>query len=75
MEAPAAVVPEEEQHHELAPQLQFPPGYHFVPTELELLGYLRGKIEGQEHPLAVVNEVAILDWQPGSLVGKQKQIN
>jgi hypothetical protein len=74
MEAPAAVVPEEE-HHELAPQLQFPPGYHFVPTELELLGYLRGKIEGQEHPLAVVNEVAILDWQPGSLVGKQKQIN
>jgi hypothetical protein len=72
MEAAAAVVQEGEQHHELAPQLQFPPGYHFVPTELELLGYLRGKIEGlEEQPLAVVNEVAILDWQPGSLVGKQ----
>uniref|UniRef100_K3ZDH6 NAC domain-containing protein n=1 Tax=Setaria italica TaxID=4555 RepID=K3ZDH6_SETIT len=62
----------EEQHHELAPQLQFPPGYHFVPTEQELLSYLRSKIEGQEQPLAVVNEVAILDWQPGSLVEAYK---
>ncbi|RCV16375.1 hypothetical protein SETIT_3G133100v2 [Setaria italica] len=67
-----AAVVQEEQHHELAPQLQFPPGYHFVPTEQELLSYLRSKIEGQEQPLAVVNEVAILDWQPGSLVEAYK---
>ena len=60
------------QPHELVRQLQFPPGYHFVPTEAELVDvYLRGKIEGREPPLNVVNEVAVLEWQPGSLVGKQ----
>ncbi|CAN6331871.1 unnamed protein product [Urochloa humidicola] len=59
--------------HELVSQLNFPPGYHFVPTETELLDvYLRRKIEGQALPLSVVNEVAILDWQPGSLVEAYK---
>ncbi|RLN28995.1 hypothetical protein C2845_PM05G28090 [Panicum miliaceum] len=59
--------------HELVRQLQFPPGYHFVPTEAELVDvYLRGKIEGREPPLDVVNEVAVLDWQPGSLVEAYK---
>ena len=60
------------QPHELVRQLQFPPGYHFVPTEAELVDvYLRARIEGRELPLDVVNEIAVLDWQPGSLVGKQ----
>ncbi|CAN6327148.1 unnamed protein product [Urochloa humidicola] len=59
--------------HELVSQLSFPPGYHFAPTETELLDiYLRCKIEGQTLPLSVVNEVAILDWQPGSLVEAYK---
>ncbi|CAL4901648.1 unnamed protein product [Urochloa decumbens] len=59
--------------HELVSQLTFPPGYHFVPTETELLDvYLRRKIEGQALPLSVVNEVAILDWQPGNLVEAYK---
>ncbi|CAN6353162.1 unnamed protein product [Urochloa humidicola] len=59
--------------HKLVWQLNFPPGYHFVPTEAELLDvYLRRKIEGQVLPLGVVNEVAILDWQPGSLVEAYK---
>ncbi|CAL5096418.1 unnamed protein product [Urochloa decumbens] len=59
--------------HELVSQLSFPPGYHFVPTETELLDvYLRRKIEGHALPLSVVNEVAILDWQPGNLVEAYK---
>ncbi|PUZ64612.1 hypothetical protein GQ55_3G156200 [Panicum hallii var. hallii] len=61
------------QPHELVRQLQFPPGYHFVPTEAELVDvYLRGKIDGRELPLDIVNEVAVLDWQPGSLVEAYK---
>nr|CAB3460630.1 unnamed protein product [Digitaria exilis] len=63
---------QEPQQHELVQQLQFPPGYHFAPTELEIVNYLRRKIEGHELPLHVVNEVAILDWQPGSLVESYK---
>ncbi|CAN6335788.1 unnamed protein product [Urochloa humidicola] len=63
----------EQPSHELVSQLNFPPGYHFVPTETELLDvYLRRKIEGQALPLGVVNEVAILDWQPGSLIEAYK---
>ncbi|CAN6326086.1 unnamed protein product [Urochloa humidicola] len=63
----------EQPSHKLVSQLNFPPGYHFVPTETELLDvYLRRKIEGQVLPLGVVNEVAILDWQPGSLVEAYK---
>ncbi|TVU20160.1 hypothetical protein EJB05_36358 [Eragrostis curvula] len=59
--------------HELVPQLQFPPGYRFVPTEEELVDvYLRCKIEGQKLPLDVVNEVTILEWQPGKLVETYK---
>ncbi|CAL4911203.1 unnamed protein product [Urochloa decumbens] len=62
-----------QRSHKLVLQLNFPPGYHFVPTETELLDiYLRRKIEGQALPLGVVNEVAILDWQPGSLVEAYK---
>ncbi|OEL17622.1 hypothetical protein BAE44_0021364 [Dichanthelium oligosanthes] len=61
------------QQQELAQQLQFPPGYRFTPTEHELImDYLRNKIEGRQPPLAVVNEIAILDWQPGSLVEAYK---
>ncbi|CAD6332749.1 unnamed protein product [Miscanthus lutarioriparius] len=59
--------------HELVPQLQFPPGYRFVPTEEELVdAYLRAKIEGHKLPLAVVNDVSILEWQPGRLVEEYK---
>ncbi|CAN6204439.1 unnamed protein product [Urochloa humidicola] len=59
--------------HELVSQLNFPLGYHFGPTESELLDvYLRCKIEGHALPLGVVNEVAILDWQPGDLVEAYK---
>lgn len=60
----------------LVPQLQFPPGYRFVPTEEELVDvYLRAKIEGRKLPLDVVNDVSILEWQPGKLVGKQCNAN
>ncbi|KAL6848727.1 hypothetical protein ACP4OV_021310 [Aristida adscensionis] len=62
------------QRHELVPELQFPPGFHFVPTEYELVDvYLRRKIERLELPLNVINEVDILDWQPGQLVEAYKR--
>ncbi|KAL6609444.1 hypothetical protein ACP70R_039413 [Stipagrostis hirtigluma subsp. patula] len=61
------------QRHELVRQLRFPPGFRFAPTEDELVDvYLRRKIEGRELPLDVVNEVAILEWQPGQLVEAYK---
>ncbi|XP_062179520.1 uncharacterized protein LOC133884190 [Phragmites australis] len=59
--------------HELVRQLQFPPGFRFVPTKEELIDvYLRCKIEGRKPPLDVVNEVIILEWQPGRLVEAYK---
>ncbi|GJM89857.1 hypothetical protein PR202_ga06080 [Eleusine coracana subsp. coracana] len=59
--------------HELVRQLQFPPGFRFVPTEEELVDvYLRSKIEGRKLPLDVVNEVKLLEWQPGKLVETYK---
>ncbi|KAL6620762.1 hypothetical protein ACP70R_035901 [Stipagrostis hirtigluma subsp. patula] len=61
------------QRHELVRQLRFPMGFRFAPTEDELVDvYLRRKIEGRELPLDVVNEVAILEWQPGQLVEAYK---
>ena len=58
--------------HELVPQLQFPPGYRFVPTaEVDVDELLLAKIEGHKLPLEVINDVSILEWQPGKLVGKQ----
>jgi hypothetical protein len=58
------------EKHELVPELRFPPGFHFQPTELTLVDfYLRAKIEGRELPIHVINEVDLLKWQPGELVG------
>lgn len=54
--------------HELVPHLRFPPGYHFLPSEEELIDvYLRAKIEGRNLPLHVVN---LLHREPGKVVGK-----
>uniref|UniRef100_A0A8I6Z9A6 NAC domain-containing protein n=1 Tax=Hordeum vulgare subsp. vulgare TaxID=112509 RepID=A0A8I6Z9A6_HORVV len=58
---------------ELVPQLRFPAGYHFRPTDEELLDvYLRAKIDGREPPLDVFMDVNILDWDPDELVEKRK---
>ncbi|KAJ1262835.1 hypothetical protein BS78_09G140300 [Paspalum vaginatum] len=68
---------DQDDERQLVRQLQFAPGYRFVPSEQDLVNvYLRGKIEGwKNNNLAlnnVVNEVAILEWQPGALVEKYK---
>ena len=56
--------------HDLVPQLQFAPGYHFLPTDEELLDvYLRGKIEGRKPPLEIFTDVNFLDWDPDKLIG------
>lgn len=59
-----------EEVEELVPQLRFPAGYHFLPTDEELLDvYLRAKIDGREPPLDVFMDVDILDWHPALLLG------
>ncbi|KAF7105470.1 hypothetical protein CFC21_106279 [Triticum aestivum] len=61
------------EEKELVPQLRFPAGYHFRPTDEELLDvYLRAKIDGREPPLDVFMDVDILDWDPAELVEKRK---
>jgi hypothetical protein len=55
---------------QLVPQLRFPPGYHFLPTELELVDvYLRRKIEGRKLPLDVFMDVNLLEREPAELIG------
>ncbi|XBI14352.1 hypothetical protein VPH35_140951 [Triticum aestivum] len=62
-----------EEEEELVPQLRFPAGYHFLPSDEELLDvYLRAKIDGREPPLDVFMDVDILDWDPAELVEKRK---
>lgn len=62
-----------EDEEELVPQLRFPAGYHFLPTDEELLDvYLRAKIDGREPPLDVFMDVDILDWHPALLLEKRK---
>uniref|UniRef100_A0A0E0MCE9 NAC domain-containing protein n=1 Tax=Oryza punctata TaxID=4537 RepID=A0A0E0MCE9_ORYPU len=59
--------------HELVPQLQFPPGFHFAPTDEELVDFhLRDKIEGREAPLHLINEVNIMRHDPTKLIEKYR---
>uniref|UniRef100_A0A0D9XP14 NAC domain-containing protein n=1 Tax=Leersia perrieri TaxID=77586 RepID=A0A0D9XP14_9ORYZ len=59
--------------HELVPQLQFPSGIRFLPTDEELIDvYLRSKIEGRMPPLDVVNEVDIMRCDPEILIDAYK---
>ncbi|KQJ89588.1 hypothetical protein BRADI_4g26605v3, partial [Brachypodium distachyon] len=64
----------EKEKHEVVPQLRFPPGFRFVPSDLELMDvFLRGKIDGRKLPLEVVFfEVPILNWEPDKLVEARK---
>uniref|UniRef100_A0A0E0HKW6 NAC domain-containing protein n=1 Tax=Oryza nivara TaxID=4536 RepID=A0A0E0HKW6_ORYNI len=58
---------------ELVPQLQLPPGYHFVPTDEELVDfYLRGKIEGRDPPRRFISEENIMRYDPQKLIEKYK---
>jgi hypothetical protein len=55
---------------ELVPQLRFPRGYHFLPTDFELVDvYLRRRIEGKELPLDIFMDVELLEWEPAKLIG------
>uniref|UniRef100_A0A0D9XI66 NAC domain-containing protein n=1 Tax=Leersia perrieri TaxID=77586 RepID=A0A0D9XI66_9ORYZ len=55
--------------HQLVKELQFPPGFHFVPTDEELIDhYLRRKIHGLMSPLNVINEVDIMSIDPVKLI-------
>ncbi|XP_015697555.2 putative NAC domain-containing protein 94 isoform X1 [Oryza brachyantha] len=61
------------KRHELVVQLQFPSGFHFSPTDEELVDvYLRCKIEGRKAPLDVVNEVNIMCYHPENLIEKYR---
>lgn len=60
------------RRHELVPKLRLPPGYHFVPSDEELVDfYLRGKIEQRRPPMDFINEVDIISFDPVKLIGNQ----
>ncbi|PNT64247.1 NAC domain-containing protein 26-like [Brachypodium distachyon] len=62
------------EKHEVVPQLRFPPGFRFEPTDMELLEvFLRRKIDGRKLPLEVIFfDVPILNWEPHKLVEARK---
>ncbi|CAM0874344.1 unnamed protein product [Alopecurus aequalis] len=69
----AKMITSKEEKHELVPQLRFAPGYHFVPTDMELLDvYLRRKIQGLKLPLDIFMDVKFLEWEPDKLIAKRK---
>uniref|UniRef100_A0A0E0M5Y8 NAC domain-containing protein n=1 Tax=Oryza punctata TaxID=4537 RepID=A0A0E0M5Y8_ORYPU len=62
-----------DRRHKLEPHLRLDPGYHFVPSDEELVDfYLRGKIEGRRPPMDFINEVDIMSFDPVKLIEKYK---
>ncbi|RRT52906.1 hypothetical protein B296_00032202 [Ensete ventricosum] len=52
------------------PIAQFPPGFHFVPTDSELIcHYLRAKLDGNDLSYNAFNDVKLYDYHPADLVG------
>ncbi|CAL9052432.1 unnamed protein product [Musa banksii] len=53
------------------PISQFPAGFHFVPTDGELIGhYLRAKLDGEDVQYKAFNDVKLYDYHPADLVEK-----
>ncbi|TVU46881.1 hypothetical protein EJB05_06453 [Eragrostis curvula] len=53
--------------------LNLPPGYHFVPTDAELIvNFLRPRLENQKLPLPIFNDERILDYHPEQLIEKYR---
>ncbi|OEL26204.1 hypothetical protein BAE44_0012776 [Dichanthelium oligosanthes] len=54
--------------------LNFPPGYHFLPTDAELVvDYLRPRLANQQLPLSIFFDERILDYHPARLIEKYRE--
>jgi hypothetical protein len=59
-------------------ELNLPPGYHFLPTDDELVvHYLRPRLANANHrlPLPIFVNERILNYHPDILIGKLPQID
>ncbi|PON55975.1 NAC domain containing protein [Parasponia andersonii] len=49
-----------------------PPGYVFIPTDEEIIGYLRKKVNNESMPRNRIRDVELYKWDPWDLTEKHK---